>query len=166
MAERPHNFLREGVITGFIGATAIAIWFLIVDTIAGHPFSTPIFLGKGVVSVLGKNMMGDTAVTQVIGYTLFHYAAFLIVGIVLTVIVHQAERTPGILAGLLVGFVIMTLGFYMIAAAFAQSALGQMSWAQIFIANLLASSLMLWYLWRGHPRLERQLKQALEGTDD
>jgi len=166
MAQRPHNFLREGVITGFIGATAIAIWFLIVDTIAGHPFSTPIFLGKGVVSVLGKNMMGDTAVTQVIGYTLFHYAAFLIVGIVLTVIVHQAERTPGILAGLLVGFVIMTLGFYMIAAAFAQSALGQMSWAQIFIANLLASSLMLWYLWRGHPRLERQLKQALEGTDD
>src|SRR5438552_1754481 len=100
MAERPHNFLREGVITGFIGATAIALWFLIVDTVAGHPFYTPIFLGKGVVSVLGKNMMGDTAFTQVAGYTIFHYAAFFIVGIVLTVVVHQAERTPGILAGL------------------------------------------------------------------
>jgi len=118
MAERPHNFLREGVITGFIGATAIAVWFLIVDTIAGHPFYTPIFLGKGVVSVLGKNMMGDTAFTQVLGYTVFHYVAFFIVGIVLTVIVHQAEHTPGILAGLLVAFVMMTLGFYMIAAAF------------------------------------------------
>src|SRR5439155_4280326 len=139
MAERPHNFLREGVITGFIGATAIALWFLIVDTVAGHPFYTPIFLGKGVVSVLGKNMMGDTAFTQVVGYTIFHYAAFFIVGIVLTVIVHQAERTPGILAGLLVAFVIMTMGFYMIAAAFAQSALGRISWVQIFIANLLAS---------------------------
>jgi hypothetical protein len=166
MAERPHNFLREGVITGFIGATAIVIWFLVVDTISGHPFNTPIFLGKGVVSVLGKNMMGDTMFTNVLGYTIFHYVAFCIVGIVLTVIVHQAERTPGILAGLLVGFVIMTLGFYMIAAAFAQSALGQISWAQIFIANLLASSLMLWYLWRKHPKLDRQLKQALEGTDD
>ena len=65
MAERPHNFLREGVITGFIGATAIAVWFLVVDTIAARPFYTPIFLGKGVVSVLGKNMMGDTAFTQV-----------------------------------------------------------------------------------------------------
>src|SRR6185295_18953790 len=60
MAERPHNFLREGLITGFIGATAIAIWFLIVDTIAGHPFYTPNFLGEGVVTILGKNMMGDT----------------------------------------------------------------------------------------------------------
>ena len=166
MAERPHNFLREGVITGFIGATVVAVWFLIVDTVSGRPFYTPIFLGKGVVSVLGKNMMGDTAFTQVLGYTIFHYAAFVIVGIVLTVIVHQAERTPGILAGLLVAFVIMTMGFYMIAAAFAQSALGQISWIQIFIANLLASFLMLWYLWRKHPRLDGQLKQALEGTDD
>jgi len=168
MAERPHNFLREGVITGFIGATAIAVWFLLVDTIAGHPFATPIFLGKGVVSVLGKsmNMMGDTAFTQVLGYTVFHYVAFIIVGIVLTVIVHQAERTPGILAGLLVAFVIMTMGFYMIAAAFAQSSLGQIAWAQIFIANLLAAGLMIGYLWRKHPKLNRQLKQALEGTDD
>jgi len=168
MAERPHNFLREGIITGAIGATAIALWFLVVDTVMGRPFWTPIFLGKGVVSVLGKsmNMMGDTAFTQVLGYTIFHYVAFFIVGIVLTVIVHQAERTPGILAGLLVAFVMMTLGFYMIAAVFTQSALGGMSWAQIFIANLLASSLMLWYLWRKHPKLDHQLKRALEGTDD
>ena len=166
MAERPHNFLREGVITGFIGATAIAVWFLIVDTIAGHPFSTPIFLGKGVVSVLGKNMMGDTAFTQLVGYTVFHYLAFLIVGIVLTVIVHQAERTPAILAGLLVAFVMTTLGFYMIAAAFAQSALGEIAWAQIFIANLIAAGLMLGYLWRRHPQLSGHLRHALEGTDD
>lgn len=166
MAERPHNFLREGVITGFIGATAIAVWFLIVDTISGRPFYTPIFLGKGVVSVLGKNMMGDTAFTQVLGYTIFHYVAFFIVGIVLTVIVHQAERTPAILAGLLVAFVMTTLGFYMIAAAFAQTELGNIAWVQIFIANLLAAGLMLGYLWRKHPMLNRQLKQALEGTDD
>jgi hypothetical protein len=166
MAERSHNFLREGVITGFIGGTAIAVWFLVVDTIGGRPFYTPIFLGKGVVSVLGKNMMGDTAFGQVVGYTIFHYAAFFVVGIVLTVIVHQAERTPGILAGLLVGVVMMMLGFYMIAAAFTQSALGQIAWVQIFVANLLAASLMLGYLWRKHPKLEHQLKQALEGTDD
>lgn len=166
MTERPHNFLREGLITGFIGATAIAVWFLVVDTVRGHPFATPIFLGEGVVSVLGKNMMGDTAFTHVLGYTIFHYVAFFVVGIVLTVIVHQAERTPGILAGLLVAVVMMTLGFYMIAAAFTHSALGQISWVQIFVANLLASGLMLGYQWRKHPRLEQQLKQALEGTDD
>src|SRR4030081_1336117 len=158
MAERHHNFLREGVITGFIGATAIAIWFLVVDTVAGHPFYTPIFLGKGVVSVLGKNMMGDTAFTHLLGYTVFHYAAFFVVGIVLTVIVHQAERTPAILAGLLVAFVMMTLGFYMIAAAFAGSALGNLAWPQIFIANFLAPGLLFGFLWGSVPSPGEQTK--------
>ena len=46
MAERQHNFLREGALTGFIGATAIAVWFLIVDTVTGRPFYTPEFLDR------------------------------------------------------------------------------------------------------------------------
>ena len=165
MAERQHNFLREGALTGFIGATAIAVWFLIVDTVTGRPFYTPEFLGRGLVSVLGENMMGDTAFTHIAGYTVFHYAAFLLVGILLTVIVHQAERTPAILAGALVAFVMMTMGFYMIAAAFSESALGQLAWPQIFVANLLAAGLMMGYLWRTHPKLGGELRQALEGTD-
>jgi hypothetical protein len=166
MAERHHNFLREGVITGFIGATAIALWFLVVDTVSGRPLYTPNFLGGGLVSVLGKTSMPDTMFVHVAAYTVFHYVAFIIVGVLLTVIVHQAARTPGILAGLLVALVVMTMGFYMIAAAFAHSALGGMAWPQIFIANLIAAVMMLGYLWRTHPLLSGHLKQALEGTDD
>jgi hypothetical protein len=166
MAERQHNFLREGVITGFIGATAIAVWFLIVDVIGGHPLYTPNFLGQGLISVLGKASMPDTTFAHVAAYTVFHYAAFTLVGVLLTVIVHQADRTPGILAGLLVALVIMTMGFYMIAAAFAHSALGGLAWPQIFIANLIAAALMIGYLWRTHPQLSGHLRHALEGTDD
>jgi hypothetical protein len=33
MRER-HNLAREGVIAGAIGATGVALWFLIVDTFA------------------------------------------------------------------------------------------------------------------------------------
>jgi hypothetical protein len=84
---------------------------------------------------------------------------------VLTVIVHQAERTPAILAGALVAFVMMTMGFYMIAAAFAESALGNLAWPQIFIANLIAAASMMGYLWRAHPKIGGKLQQALEGTD-
>jgi hypothetical protein len=166
MAERDHQFIREGVITGCIGATAIALWFLVVDVVGGHPFYTPDFLGQGLVSVLGKATMPDTTFVHVAAYTVFHYLAFILVGILLTVIVHQAARTPGILAGLLVALVVMTMGFYMIAAAFAHSALGGLAWPQIFIANIIAAILMLGYLWRTHPLLSGHLKRALEGTDD
>ena len=85
-------------------------------------------------------------------------------GIVLTVIVHQAQRTPAILAGLLVAFVIMTIGFYMIAAAFAESALGQLAWAQIFVANLLAAGLMGGYMWRRHPDAESTAQAGARGN--
>lgn len=168
MAERQHNFLREGVFTGFLGATAIAVWFLIVDTLTGQPFRTPQLMGRGLVSVLARNMnmAADSAFAQVASYTVFHYVAFFLVGILLAVIVHQAERTPGILAGLLVAFVMIAMGFYMLAAVFAETALGQVAWYQIFIANLLAAGLMFWHMWRTHPKLGGELKQALEGTDD
>lgn len=165
MAERQHNFVREGIFAGFVGATAIAIWFLIVDTVSGHPFYTPQVLGQGLANVLGKTMM-DSAITQVIGYTIFHYAIFAVIGIVLTVIIHQAERTPAILAGLLILVVAFELGFYMLAALFSEGPLGRLAWYQIFIANVLAAATMFGYLWKTHPRLGGQLRDALEGTDD
>jgi len=31
-----HSIVREGAIAGFLGATAVAIWFFIVDLIAGR----------------------------------------------------------------------------------------------------------------------------------
>ena len=39
--ETPHPLLREGVVAGVLGATAIAVWFLFVDLISGRPLSTP-----------------------------------------------------------------------------------------------------------------------------
>lgn len=165
MADRQHNFIREGIAAGAIGASVIAIWFLIVDGVAGHPFYTPQVLGQGLANILGKTMM-DSPAAQVIGYTLFHYAVFALVGIVLTVIVHQAARTPAILAGLLIVVVAFELGFYMLTALFTEGPLGKLAWYQIFIANLLAAAMMFWYLWRTHPLVAGHLRSALEGTDD
>lgn len=160
-----HGLVREGIYSGAVGATVIAAWFLIVDTVAGHPFYTPRVLGRGLISVLGMVAMPDTALTEVLGYTLFHYVAFAIVGIIVVAVVHQADRTPGILAGLLVMFVMFMVGFYGAAAFLSESPLGGLAWYQIFIANLLASASMGWFIWKRHPRLTGQISSALEGTD-
>ena len=39
------RLLREGFITGIIGAAAVAVWFFIVDLVAGTAFFTPSVLG-------------------------------------------------------------------------------------------------------------------------
>src|SRR5215208_4789955 len=166
MAER-HNSIREGVLAGFIGATAIVVWFAVIDIVSGQPFHTPSILGAGLISVLGKPpMMPDTVGFHVFIYTVFHYVVFAIVGIIIAQIVHQSERTPAILAGFLVAFVAFELGAIGLTTLFTESRLGGMAWYQIFLANLLAAGLMFWYMWRRHPALRGDIDRALTGTDD
>ena len=161
-----HSSIREGIVAGFLGATAIAVWFIIVDVVSGHPLYTPDLLGRGLISVLGKPpAMPDTMITHVFAYTLFHYAAFALVGVVVASIVHQSARTPAVLAGFLIMFVVFELGAYGLAGLLTQSELGGLAWYQIFIANLLASVVMGWFMWTRHPALKHDISVALTGED-
>ena len=166
MAERNHSLVREGVLAGVIGATAIAVWFLVVDTISGKPFYTPQILGRGLLRVLGP-AVPDTKLMEVASYTVFHYVAFAIVGIIIVAVIHQSQRTPAILAGLLILFVAFQLGFYGLTALLSdQSPLGGMAWYQVFLANLIAAAAMGWFMIRRHPGIGKNFEIALEGRDD
>ncbi len=166
MAER-HNSIREGVYAGFIGATIIVIWFGVIDLMAGLPLHTPDLLGTGLLSVLGKSpMMPDTVAFHVFAFTVFHYVAFSIVGIIIVKIVHQSAQTPAILAGFLIAFVAFEIGAIGLTALLTESSLGGMAWYQVFIANLLAAAGMFWFMWKRHPGLGHNIEEALTGTDD
>jgi hypothetical protein len=157
--------LREGLITGLIGATSIAIWFLIVDTVAGRPFYTPTVLGIGLLSVFGPR--GDEgAVAQVIAYTIFHYGMFLGIGVLVSYIVHRAEQDDTVLAVALILFVALEVGFYGLVAVLSQSKqLGSLAWYQVLAGNLIAALTMGIYVWRTHPELRRELQHALVGDE-
>lgn len=158
-----HSALREGVITGILGASVVAIWFLGIDVVAGHPLRTPELLGRALVSVLGPRG-SEGAMTFVVAYTLFHYFAFAAVGVLATVIVHQSAREPSILAGFVILFVAVEIGFYGLVGLLSEpNVLGQVAWYQVLIGNLLAALVMGWYLWRMHPQLVRNLDDALSG---
>lgn len=163
-----HNSFREGVIAGIIGATAVVIWFAGIDIVAGQPFMTPNLLGRGLVSIFGSSaaMMPDSMAGHVVGYTIFHYIAFSLVGIMMAYVVHQAERTPAILAGFLLGFVAFELGAVGFTTLLTESEYGGLAWYQIFIANLIAAGLMFWYMWKRHPRLGHDIEAGLGGGDD
>jgi hypothetical protein len=160
-----HNAVREGLIAGFLGATAVALWFLIVDTAAGRAFYTPTVLGRALLGVLGPaGAEGD--LTRVIAYTIFHYLAFGLAGIVLTIVVHHAQAEPSILAGFLILFVAFEIGFYGLTALLSQhELLGTIAWYQIGIGNLLAAGAMGTYLWRRHPELRSEFAHALGGSE-
>ena len=149
-----------------LGATAVALWFFIVDLILGRPFYTPLGLGRGLISVLGAGHH-DSSVAVVIAYTAFHYAAFIGVALLAAVIVHWGHRVPGVLAGAFVLFVAIEIGFYAYSSILAGSRFfGTLSWMQVTIGNVIAAIVMGVYLWRTHPLLGHELDLALKGEDD
>ena len=74
----------EGIRAGLVGASVIALWFLLVDTFAGRPLYTPTVLGAALFHG-GAGIENESAVTPslelVAGFTWVHYLVFMLIGI-------------------------------------------------------------------------------------
>jgi hypothetical protein len=158
-----HNTLREGAIVGFIGATGVALWLLIVDVAEGRPFYTPSTLGYGLFTLFAA--VPANAAASVLFYTFFHYAAFAVIGVALVSAIHGARAHPSIFALMLMLFACFQLGFYGLVAIIAESRLGDLAWYQVGIANLIATALMGTYLWRTHPAIARVFGSGMVGDE-
>jgi putative oxidoreductase len=161
--ETPHPIFRTGVIAGVIGATVIAVWFFVVDVVTNQPLFTPTTLGRAVFSVLGAVPESERAVVHVLAYTVFHYAAFITVGILTAAFVRLAGDEPSVLLGFVILFVAFEVGFYAFVAVLSQiTPLGGLAWWQVMVGNLLAAGAMGFYLLRRHPVLREQFAHALD----
>ena len=160
-----HTVMRDGIVAGVLGATAVAVWFLGVDTLYAEPFATPAALGRGLLRIFGPPG-NEGMFTFVAAYTVFHYVAFMLAGIVLSVIVHWARTQPTVLAGAMMLFVAFEIGFYALSAALQESpALGTLGWGQVASGNLIAALVMGGYMWRAHPELKEEFSHALGGRE-
>jgi uncharacterized membrane protein YphA (DoxX/SURF4 family) len=159
----PRPLVREGVIAGLIGAAVIAIWFFFVDLIARQLLFTPTTLGRGMLSIFGPVPAGQSVVMLVLLYTVFHVAAFIVLGLVAAMIVNVANRHPSILLGFVVLFAAIEVGFYAFVGLLQQATpLGSLAWYNVMIGNVLAAAAMGIYLLRAHPMLRDQFAHAID----
>jgi putative oxidoreductase len=159
----PRPLLREGAIVGAIGASVIAVWFFFVDIVAADAFFTPRALGSAVLAVF--QFRGVNPIVAVASYTVFHYGAFVVLGLTASMIVNYARREPSILLGFVVLFAATEVGFYALVSLLQQiTALGAMAWYNVMGGNLLAAIAMGAYLLRAHPELRGEFNRALDGV--
>jgi len=156
---REHRTIREGLITGLIGAVLVAVWFLVADLLAGRPaFFTPAALGSAVLH--GATAVESVQITfaTVLGYTVIHVAAFVLTGLVAAMIFAAAENIAEafLLGGVLlfVTFEVFSIG---ILAILSNWLLETLNWWNIAVANLVAAASMGAYLVRSHRTLMRDL---------
>jgi len=145
--------LQEGAVAGLAGAAIVALWFLAIDTIQGEPLRTPALLGT---AFLRQN----DVVAAVLSYTIVHGLAFLMFGVVASVLIAAAERAPAFVFFLIIlftAFEVAAFGAIIIAANWV---LNEVAGWTIFVGNLLAAGTMLAYFFRRHRTLARRLTDA------
>jgi len=150
---------REGFITGSIGAAIVASWFLIVDVVSGRPFFTPAMLGRAFFWGFSDPTAVDISLPAVVGYSMVHVLAFVLIGIIAVLLACQVERVPATLFIVAVFFAVFEFGFYVTVAIVAQPILGAMAWWAVAIGNALAALGMGYFLWHTHPRIRQALRQ-------
>ena len=158
-----HRTVREGNVGRLLASAAVAVWFFVLDVAGGRPFGTPARLGESVASLFGGTG-GGSAALYVAGYTVFHAIAFCLSGVVMSAVVNKAEDEPSLLFGLLILFVAFEVAWYGMTAILARDeAYGPLAWYQVMIANLIAATVMGFYLFRKHPLLAGRASRAIAG---
>lgn len=158
---------RQGITAGVLGATAVALWFLIVDTVAGRPFMTPTILGEVLMGAFPGTLPIERGTAVIALYTLFHYGAFCIAGIVVAVVVKIAQTKPSILGGFFILFIAFELGSLGLAVLLQHATtLGSLAWYQVMAGNGVAAIAMGTYFWRTHPELREELHHSLDGLGE
>lgn len=163
MSTSRSTVVREGVSAGLIGATAIAVWFGVLDAISGGLLATPIMLGASLASLFSPEAAPAAAASFVL-YTVFHYVMFTAIGLVFARVVSLAEQVPSALIGFIGLFVIFEVGWVGWTTVLSQG-FGELTWLQVFTANLIGASAMGYYMYRQHPALPRRVRQVLVAAE-
>ena len=147
----------EGALAGFVGAATIALWFLLLDTLNGHPLYTPTVLGTALFrghEALSAPGSLPIDFELVIVFTWVHILHFIIIGAAASVLLSMAERNPNVGFGILLLFVIFEFGFVVACMLFAEPVSHALAWPAVLVGNLLAAAAIGITLWRRHPTLK------------
>ncbi|TVP59104.1 MAG: hypothetical protein EA351_02150 [Gemmatimonadales bacterium] len=140
--EEKKKVLVPGAIAGLIGAGVVAVWFLLVDLAAGDPFRTPAMIGG---ALMGREDL-QASPGLVATFTVIHFLAFVLVGIGAAWALSQLERSPNVLMGMVLGFVLFNGVFFGSAAVTGIDVVAQLGWVEVLVGNLLAGIVMVSFL--------------------
>ena len=159
MADSRHSVIGEGTDVGLIGGVAVALWFLVLDSFAGHPLQTPSLLGQMVI--LGDRTPDpELAFGAILLYTAFHFIVFALIGMGLVALVHWAVDNPVVRYALLPVFLVFEVLFYGILLVLSE----RFPFWAVVSANTLAAVSMALYLWRRHPAFRDSIRNTPLGA--
>ena len=142
----------------------MALWFLLLDTIAGHPFLTPSLLGQVVLFGNDDARHTDIVFGAILIYTAVHFIVFALLGMGLVAMTHWATENAVVRYAFLPVFLVFEVLFYGLLAVFSDVTKELFPFWAVVIANTLAALSMGAYLWHRHPALRRSIRDTPLGA--
>lgn len=164
IADPQESVGEEGTWIGLIGAGVVAVWFLVRDTMAGHPLRTPSILGQ--VLLMGKSSpdVENLDFAGIILYTAAHVFVFLLFGMAVAHLIRWSVKNHFVRYALLQVFLAFELFFCVVLLVFREETRALFPLSSVLIANTLAAIAIGVYLWRHHPELRESLRQTPLGA--
>ena len=169
-----HHLITDGVVGGVLAGLVVALWFLVVDSIAGRPFHTPAALA----SALTRQAVGPPTFRLVAAYSVVHFGVFAVLGVAMAGAIAALRTPPRLLFGVLFGLVAQEFVFYASLLLSDASRVAVVPWPHVVAANVLSGFVLMGYLHRaardqhpfglstlkGHPLLAQGLVTGLIGA--
>jgi len=154
----------KGLVTGLVGAGAVAVFFLVLDIVRGRPFYTPAALGS--LLFLGATSPTEVhvGVAVIAAYTLLHLALFAGMGVALEWSASRLERAPGMWLVALLALITLEALFIGTLSPLSGWVLGDLGYWAVLVANLVAVVAMGSWAWATHPRLRHELTERAVPT--
>jgi hypothetical protein len=143
----------DGIMAGVIGASAIALFFLVVDLVRFEPLFTPSLLGAVILQGAAASADRVVDMSMVGAYTLVHGSLFALVGILGAWALVRRGTSPGLAIVSMSLFAIFEMGSIAAAAVYVPQLIPLLGAGTITVGNLVAALAMGAYLhgWQPHP---------------
>src|SRR5213595_3946078 len=139
--------IGHGAVGGLLAGLTVALWFLVVDSLAGRPFHTPAVLAGALAR---QDIMAPTF-RIVAAYTVVHFAVFALLGVAMAAAIGALRLPPRLLLGVPFGLVAQELVFYAGLLLSGTPRVAVVPWPHVVAANVLSGWVLMWYLHRAQP---------------
>lgn len=155
------DFLYETFYGGAIGGSVLALFFLVVDTLARQPLFTPSLVGTAIFTDAAISPTTEIRLDMVAYFSILHFATFLVAGAGLSwlyrVLDPYARRSTFLVA---LTFALLTGGFALIGITLAPVVVPVVGLVWIVLGNLLTAFAMVTFLDRAHASSEKAETEA------
>lgn len=151
LSRTTQDFLYDSFYSAAIGASVVALFFLVIDAVQGRPFFTPSLMGTVMFTGAPADTVSAVRLDMVAWFSLVHMAAFGMLGALLAFLVHEVELHAKNPAQFFVLFLLVFEGAFLVVSHLllpgVNAVLGHF---RIFLANLCAVGAMAVFLYQAH----------------